>query len=169
MRLKGCHRNRIVWSFTSSAGLHPARPSWESRLAPVDWTVAPSGGLCRERHCACPLWTRIKISFSNKQEVSTEAGPEPGQGPGMKPGGDRIAGGGGGGGDERHSGKDADGAAGTLLAEPVGWRVSGSQGVLLFAAGQPCPRHHRAHFQARTYSAGREVRGPGGGPGIGRP
>lgn len=164
VRPRGCHRNRTIRSFNSSPGRHPPRASWESRFS--QRTVAPSGGLSRERHCTCPFWTRIKISFSNKQEVSTEAGPEAGQGPGMKPGGNQIAAGGG---DERHSGEDADGAAGTLLAEPVGWRASGSQGVLLLAAGQPRPRHHRANLQARTYLPGREVGGAGGGPGTGRP
>lgn len=91
--------------------------------------------------------------------MSTEARRAARQGPGMKPGGDRIAGGGGGGGDERHSGEDADGAAGTLFAEPVGWRAGGRQGVFLFAAGRPRPRHHRANFQARgreTNPAGTE-------------
>lgn len=82
----------------------------------------------------------------------------------MKPGGDRIAGGGGGGGDERHSGEDADGAAGTLFAEPVGWRAGGRQGVFLFAAGRPRPRHHRADFQARKCSPDLEVRGAGERP-----
>lgn len=95
--------------------------------------------------------------------MSTEAGPVAGQGLGMKPGGDQIAGGGGGG-NERHSGEDADGPAGTLFAEPVGWRARGRQDVFLLAAGRPCPRNHRANLQARTCSPGREVRGPGGRP-----
>lgn len=81
-------------------------------------TLAPSRGVSLERHCACPRRTRIKISFSDKQEVPTVAGEAAGQGLGMRPGGERSAGGGGG--DERHCGEDADGAAGTLLAEPVG-------------------------------------------------
>ena len=87
--------------------------------------------------------------------MPTEAGPAAGQGPGMRPGGDRIAGGG----DERHSGENTDGAAGTLPAEPVGWRAYGRQGVLLLPAGRPGPRHHRAHLQARRCPSGREVRG----------
>lgn len=100
---------------------------------------------------------RIKICSSNKQEVPTEAGPAAGQGPGMKPGGDRSADGGGGG-DERHSGEDPDGPAGTLPAESGAWWARGRQGVFLFATGRPCPQHHRAHFQARRCRPGREVR-----------
>ena len=96
--------------------------------------------------------------------MPTEAGPAAGQGPGMRPGGDRIAGGG----DERHSGENTDGAAGTIPTEPVGWRAYGRQGVLLLPAGRPGPRHHRAHLQARRCPPGREVRGAEGGPLSGR-
>lgn len=77
----------------------------------------------------------------------------------MKPGGHRRAVGGG---DERHSGEDADGVAGTLPAEPAGGRAHGRQGVLVVEAGRPHPRHHRTHLQARRCSAGREGQGRAG-------
>lgn len=110
--------------------------------------------------------TRIKISSSNKQEVPTEAGRAAGPEPGMKQGGDWGAGGGG---DERHSGEDADGAAGTLPAEPGGWWACGRHGVLLFAAGRPRPRYHRAHLEARRCRPGLEVGDARRRPRSGRP
>lgn len=98
--------------------------------------------------------------------MPTEAGPGAEQGPGMRSGGDRRAGGGG---DERHRGEDADGAAGTLPAEPFGWGTRGRQSALFFASGGPRPRHHLAHLQARRCPLGREVGAPRGGPRAGRP
>lgn len=137
----------------SSIGCQPSAQGWRAAFPSRGLWRSPAASL--EDDSVCPPGTRIKISSSNKQEVPTEAGRAAGQEPGMKPGGGWSAGGGGG--DERHSGEDADGAAGTLPAEPGGWWACGRHGVLLFAAGRPRPRYHRAHLEARRCRPGREI------------